>query len=147
MAKKGACNHTFSLTTHSTRKRVIVLEPVLIGKVNPYSGNPADFHCYHHTNPWTGNNDYGEMAMEYSDIYVKRIRQLSKERGFAINKLAKRAGINQSTVDNIVRGLTKDPRVSTLHKIALAFNMTLAEFLDFSELNDYSFADNEEDYI
>lgn len=85
------------------------------------------------------------MAMEYSDIYVKRIKQLCKERGFAINKLAKRAGINQSTVDNIVRGLTKDPRVSTLHKIALAFNMTLAEFLDFSELNDYSFADNEED--
>lgn len=83
--------------------------------------------------------------MEYSDIYIKRIRQLCKERGFAINKLAKRAGINQSTVDNIVRGLTKDPRVSTLHKIALAFNMTLAEFLDFSELNDYSFADNEED--
>ena len=55
------------------------------------------------------------------------------------------AGINQSTLDNIVRGLTKDPRASTLHKVALAFNMTLAEFLDFDELNDYSFADNEED--
>ena len=63
--------------------------------------------------------------MEYSDIYVIRIRQLCKERGFAINKLANRAGINQSTLDNIVRGLTKDPRASTLHKVALAFNMTL----------------------
>ncbi|HIR32296.1 MAG TPA: XRE family transcriptional regulator, partial [Candidatus Faecousia faecavium] len=29
--------------------------------------------------------------------------------------------------------------VKTLHKIALAFNMTLAEFLDFEELNNYSF--------
>lgn len=77
--------------------------------------------------------------MDYSSIYVKRIRQLCKERGFAINMLAKRAGINQSTIDNIVRGLTKDPRVSTLHKIALGFNMTLAEFLDFNELNDYAF--------
>ena len=77
--------------------------------------------------------------MEYSNIYVKRIRQLCRERRFAINMLAKRAGINQSTIDNIVRGLTKDPRVSTLHKIALAFNMTLAEFLDFTELNEYSF--------
>lgn len=48
--------------------------------------------------------------MEYSEIYVRRIRQLCKERGFAINKLANRAGINQSTLDNIVRGLTKDPR-------------------------------------
>ena len=83
--------------------------------------------------------------MEYSEIYVKRIRQLCRERGFAINKLAKMAGINQSTLDNIVRGLTKDPRVSTLHKVAIAFNMTLAEFLNFDELNDYSFADNEED--
>lgn len=83
--------------------------------------------------------------MEYSEIYVRRIRQLCKERGFAINKLATRAGVNQSTLDNIVRGLTKDPRVSTLHKVALAFNMTLAEFLDFEELNNYSFADIEEE--
>lgn len=83
--------------------------------------------------------------MEYSKIYVKRIRQLCKERGFAINKLANRAGINQSTLDNIVRGLTKDPRVSTLHKVALAFNMTLAEFLDFGELNDYAFVENEDE--
>lgn len=83
--------------------------------------------------------------MEYAEIYVRRIRQLCKERGFAINKLATRAGINQSTLDNIVRGLTKDPRTSTLHKVALAFNMTLAEFLDFDELNNYSFVDNEED--
>ena len=83
--------------------------------------------------------------MEYSQIYVMRIKKLCKERGFTINKLAKMAGINQSTLDNIVRGLTKDPRVSTLHKVALAFNMTLAEFLDFSELNDYSFDDDNDD--
>lgn len=44
-----------------------------------------------------------------------------------------------------MRGLTKNPRVKTLHKIALAFNMTLAEFLDFPTLNEYSFDDEEED--
>ena len=75
--------------------------------------------------------------MEYSDLYVRRIRQLCKERGIAINKLATMSGINQSTIDNIVRGLTKNPRVMTLHKIAIAFNMTVAEFLDFKELNDF----------
>lgn len=37
-------------------------------------------------------------------------------------------GLNQSTIDNIVRGVTKDPRVQTLHHIVLGFNMTLAEF-------------------
>ena len=81
--------------------------------------------------------------MEYSDIYVKRIRKLCKERGIAINKLATMSDVKQSTLDNIVRGLTKNPRVMTLHKIALAFNMTLAEFLDFDELNNYAFDEDD----
>lgn len=80
--------------------------------------------------------------MEYSELYVKRIRNLCRERGIAINRLANMSDVKQSTLDNIVRGLTKNPRVKTLHKIALAFNMTLAEFLDFEELNEYSFEDD-----
>ena len=83
--------------------------------------------------------------MDYSDIYVQRIRSLCKERGIAINKLATMSDVKQSTLDNIVRGLTKNPRVKTLHKVAIAFNMTLAEFLDFDELNDYSFEDDIEE--
>ena len=91
-------------------------------------------------------NDYDEVQiMEYSEIYVKRIKSLCKQRGIAINKLATMSGVNQSTLDNIVRGITKDPRVKTLHKVAIAFNMTLAEFLDFDELNDYSFEDEDEE--
>ena len=80
--------------------------------------------------------------MEYSELYVKRIRKLCKERSIAINKLATMSDVKQSTLDNIVRGLTKNPGVKTLHKIALAFNMTFAEFLDFEELNEYSFDDD-----
>ena len=57
----------------------------------------------------------------------------------AINELTVMSDVKHSTLDNIVRGLTKNPRVETLHKIALAFNMTLSEFLDFDELNSYSF--------
>ncbi len=82
--------------------------------------------------------------MEYSEIYVNRIRSLCKKRGISINKLATMSGVKQSTLDNIVRGLTKDPRTKTLHKLAIAFNMTLSEFLDFKELNDYSFDDDED---
>lgn len=81
--------------------------------------------------------------MEYSEIYVRRIGKLCKERGIAINKLATMSDVKQSTLDNIVRGLTKNPRIKTLHKIALAFNMTLAEFLDFDELNDYAFDEDD----
>lgn len=83
--------------------------------------------------------------LSYSELYVRRIQQLCKERGIAINKLAVMSDVKQSTLDNIVRGLTKNPRVKTLHKVALAFNMTLAEFLDFPDLNDYSFEDDTEE--
>ena len=87
----------------------------------------------------------GAVHMDYSEIYVKRIRQLCKERGIAINRLAAMSDVKQSTLDNIVRGLTKNPRIKTLHKIALAFNMTVAEFLDFQELNEYSFEDDDDE--
>ena len=92
-----------------------------------------------------GNCSDEVQIMEYGDIYVKRIRSLCKQRGIAINKLAAMSDVKQSTLDNIVRGLTKNPRVKTLHKIALAFNMTLSEFLDFDELNEYSFDDDDEE--
>ena len=83
--------------------------------------------------------------MDYASIYVKRIRELCEKRGYTINRLATMSDVRQSTLDNIVRGITKNPGVRVLHKIASTFNMTLAEFLDFEELNAYSFADNEED--
>lgn len=83
--------------------------------------------------------------MDYYQLYVQRIRSLCNERGISINKLATMSDVKQSTLDNIVRGLTKNPRVKTLHKISIAFNMTLAEFLDFNDLNQYSFDDNDED--
>jgi len=82
--------------------------------------------------------------MEYSDIYVQRIRKLCDKRGISINKLANMSDVKQSTLDNIMQGITKNPGVKTIHKIALAFNMTLAEFLDFDEMNNFSFDDDED---
>ena len=83
--------------------------------------------------------------MEYSNLYVNRILQLCKKKGYTVNRLATISNMKQSTLDNIVRGITKNPGVKTLHKLALALNMTLAEFLDFEELNSYSFEDNTDD--
>ncbi len=57
--------------------------------------------------------------MEYGIIFVNRIRQLCDMRGISINKLANMSDVKQSTLDNIMRGMTKNPRVKTLHKIAL----------------------------
>lgn len=82
--------------------------------------------------------------MKYNQLYIDRISDLCKKRGISINKLANMSGVRQSTLDNIMRGISRNPRAATLHKIAIAFNMTLSEFLDFKLLNDYSFDDNEE---
>ena len=81
--------------------------------------------------------------MEYSELYAMRIRQLCKQRGLSINTLADMSNVRQSSIDNIINGRTKNPGVVNLHKIALTFNMTLAEFLDFKELNEFSFEDND----
>lgn len=83
--------------------------------------------------------------MEYSNLIVTRIEELCKKRNYSINKLANLSNVKQSTLDNIMRGITKNPGIKSLHKIANTFNMTLAEFLDFEELNNFSFDDNEED--
>ncbi len=83
--------------------------------------------------------------MNYSEIIVERIRSLCKKRGLSITKLASMSGIRQSTLDNIVRGISKNPRIMTLHKIANAFGMTVSEFLDIKELNEFSFEDEDED--
>ena len=80
--------------------------------------------------------------MSYSTLYISRIKSLCLSRRISINKLAEMSDVKQSTLDNIMQGNTKNPGVKTIHKIALAFNMTLAEFLDFPELNDYSFDDD-----
>jgi len=83
--------------------------------------------------------------MTYGEIYAKRIRSLCKKRGISINLLARMSNVRQSSIDNIVNGRTQNPGVVNLHKIASALNMTLAEFLDFKELNAFSFDDIEED--
>ena len=80
--------------------------------------------------------------MGYSEIFSKRIKDLCKSHGITINHLAAICGLKQSTIDNIIHGASKNPQIKTLHKIASAFNMTLCDFMDFPELNDY---DPEED--
>ena len=83
--------------------------------------------------------------MQYAKLYIHRIQSLCNQRGISINRLASMSDVSQSTLNNIMQGVTTNPRIKTLHKLAIAFNMTLAEFLNFEELNEYSFEDEQED--
>lgn len=79
--------------------------------------------------------------MTYSDVVILRIEQLCKERGITINRLATQSGITQSTLDNIMRGNTKNPKLKTLHKLAVGLDITVSELLDFPEMNETRFED------
>ena len=83
------------------------------------------------------------MQYQYYELFAIRIRQLCKERNITINRLATLSGLKQSTIDNIIRGASRNPKIHTLHQIAVTFNLTLSEFLDFPELNDYPIDDEE----
>ncbi len=77
--------------------------------------------------------------LSYHQIIVERIASLCKAKNISYNKLATMSGLHQSTIDNIMRGISKNPTIMTLHKNAYAFSMTIAEFLNFPAMNDVSF--------
>ena len=59
-----------------------------------------------------------------------RIKELRKINNFTQDELAFRAGIGRSTLGNIETA-QNDVTFSKVHKISKAFNMSLAEFLNF----------------
>lgn len=81
--------------------------------------------------------------MEYYQIIADRIIKLSNKRGLSINQVASMSNIKQQTLNSIIHGASKNPQLKTLHKIALTFGMTVSEFLNFQELNDYSFDEDD----
>lgn len=83
----------------------------------------------------------GKCVMTYSEAIILRLTELCKKRNITINKLATLSGITQSTVENIMSGKTKNPKLKTLHKLAIGLDMTVSELLDFPEMNETIFED------
>jgi len=79
--------------------------------------------------------------LTYSDIMIYRLKYLCEQQGLTVNKLATMSGITQSTVESLMSGKTKNPKLKTLHKLAVGLNMTVSELLDFPEMNETAFDD------
>ena len=79
--------------------------------------------------------------MTYSDVIKKRISELTAERNITINKLATLSGLTQSTLEDIMNGRTKNPKLKTLHRLAIGLDLTLSELLNFPEMNETKFDD------
>lgn len=68
--------------------------------------------------------------MNSAEAVAKRIKFLCKERGISINKLANLSGLTQSTVDSIIRGKSRNPRLATIRKICIGLGITTSQFFD-----------------
>lgn len=79
--------------------------------------------------------------MTYSDAIRCRLQALIDERGLTVNRLATLSGITQSTVENVVHGKTRNPKLKTLHRLAVGLGMTVSELLDFPEMDETQFDD------
>ena len=82
--------------------------------------------------------------MTYIDAIALRLADLCKERNITTNKLATLAGIRQSTVNNIMSKNTRNPKVKTMHKLAVGLGMTISELFDFPEMNETQFEDEDD---
>ena len=74
--------------------------------------------------------------MEYSNIYVRRIRQLCKERGFAINMLAKRAGIKHIILCQDNKKDIEEIPTTYLNGVEFHYVNTVMDVLDYALLKE-----------
>ena len=63
-----------------------------------------------------------------SEAVVKKILKICDERDITINKLSNICGITQSTIDNIVNGNSKNPKLLTIVRMCDGLGITMHEF-------------------
>ena len=68
--------------------------------------------------------------MKLEVAITKRIYDLCEKRELSINKLAKLAGLDSSTIRSIFDGKSKNPGTRTILDICQALDMTLNDFFD-----------------
>ena len=73
--------------------------------------------------------------MRLAEAVKNRILSLCDREHITLNKLSYLCGMTQSTLNNIVNGASKDPKISTIKKICDGLDMTLAEFFSSEEFN------------
>lgn len=77
-----------------------------------------------------------DKMMEYNQIIAERINRLCEENHMTIAQLADACKMNRATIENIMSGKCRKPRIQTLYKISGVFHMTVHDFLDFPEKDD-----------
>ena len=68
--------------------------------------------------------------MSISKAVAVRLRLLCRERGITVNRLATLSAVTQSTVNDLMRGVTKNVGIVTLKKLIDGLDMTITEFFE-----------------
>lgn len=68
--------------------------------------------------------------MKVRDAISKKILCILDERDITVNKLATICCLTQSTVDSLVNGKSKNPKLLTVVRICDGLGITLKEFFD-----------------
>lgn len=77
--------------------------------------------------------------MDLQEAIKLKVLQLCKQRNITINKLATLSGMPQSTVNSLVDGTSKNPKLLTIIRICLGLDIQLKDFFDddvFKNLDD-----------
>ncbi len=69
------------------------------------------------------------------EILVKRIEYLCEEKGISKYRLALKASVPVTTLDNIMKSKTVNPGLFTVVKICNGLGMSLADFFDCDEFH------------
>lgn len=68
--------------------------------------------------------------MQIADAVKERIINLCHDNNISINKLAVMSGQTQSTLQSLIDGKSKNPKLLTLVRVCDSLNITLKEFFD-----------------
>ncbi|MBR1908911.1 helix-turn-helix transcriptional regulator [bacterium] len=73
---------------------------------------------------------------DFNNILCKRIIELRKSNNLTLEKLAYQSGISKGGLSEIERGL-KSPMPLTILKICTGLGITMKDFFDYKEINDF----------
>ncbi|MBD1373777.1 helix-turn-helix transcriptional regulator [Hazenella sp. IB182357] len=73
--------------------------------------------------------------MTIADRVAQRILDLCDEHNITLNKLGTISGVTQSTLNSIVKGESKHPRLDTIEKICSGLGITMVEFFNVPDFN------------
>ena len=74
--------------------------------------------------------------MKINEEIKRKINKILYENNISLNKLANLSCVTQSTIESIVTGDSKNPKLLTIVRICDGLNITLSEFFNDDIFND-----------